>query len=447
MPGWDGTGQFQRVYNWEADKLAGINIIASRMDTDTDNITNNGFGNCLTRDGQGSATDDLPMNNYRHTGVGDASKADQYTPVGQLQSNVFLFAIAAGTSDAITAAYTPAIDTLTDGMQLCFRVLAANTTTTPTFKPDTATTHQIKKLGGQSLAVGDLVANMEALVRFDEAEGKWELLNPVTTTGQAQLPWAIAGGTADAITATYSPATPALSDGLLLSFRASAANTTTTPTFAPDGLTAHTITKFGGSTLVAGDIYANRAEYLVRYNLSQTRWELLNPSNPIVYPTVILSGSVATGGTTILAIDFSSFTGYKRFEISIDQLIGSSSAAGVFCQYSINGGSSFISTATYAWSSMDFNSLYTYSDDSAATAIVMGQSSRSAAKWNATINVTGINQATTALLSADLVYYNGTVPIRETSGGRNSTNSINALKIFLSSGTVTSGTYRVVGYP
>lgn len=106
MPGWDGTGQFQRVYNWEADKLAGINIIASRMDTDTDNITNNGFGNCLTRDGQGSATDDLPMNNYRHTGVGDASKADQYTPVGQLQSNVFLFAIAAGTSDAITAAYT-----------------------------------------------------------------------------------------------------------------------------------------------------------------------------------------------------------------------------------------------------------------------------------------------------------------------------------------------------
>lgn len=90
-------------------------------------------------------------------------------------------------------------------------------------------------------------------------------------------PWAAAGGTADAITATYSPANATLTDGMLLGFRASAANTTTTPTFAPDGLTAHPITQAGGSALIAGDIPAANAECVVRYNLANTRWELLNP--------------------------------------------------------------------------------------------------------------------------------------------------------------------------
>lgn len=94
--------------------------------------------------------------------------------------------------------------------------------------------------------------------------------------------WAAAGGSADAITATYVPANLSLTDGLLLGFRATAANATTTPTFAPDGLTAHTITKRGGAALVAGDIAGALSETLVRYNLANTRWELMNPSGNVI---------------------------------------------------------------------------------------------------------------------------------------------------------------------
>lgn len=90
--------------------------------------------------------------------------------------------------------------------------------------------------------------------------------------------WVVAGGTADAITATYSPAVTALVDGQLLSFRASAANATTTPTFSPNGLTARTITLEGGSALRASEIPAALAEVILRYNLANTRWELLNPA-------------------------------------------------------------------------------------------------------------------------------------------------------------------------
>lgn len=102
--------------------------------------------------------------------------------------------------------------------------------------------------------------------------------------------WIAGGGTADAITATYAPAVTALVDGMELNFRATAANATTTPTFAPNGLTARTITKKGGAALAAGDIFAALAEYTLRYNLANTRWELLNPT------VVASAGTVSSVG-------------------------------------------------------------------------------------------------------------------------------------------------------
>jgi hypothetical protein len=101
-----------------------------------------------------------------------------------------------------------------------------------------------------------------------------------TALGQVQdgkANWVVASGTADALTATYAPAITALGDGQLCFVRAGFANATTTPTFAPNGLTARTIVKQGGSALVAGDIAAADAEIILRYKLASTRWELLNP--------------------------------------------------------------------------------------------------------------------------------------------------------------------------
>ena len=109
----------------------------------------------------------------------------------------------------------------------------------------------------------------------------------------ATVPWAIATGTVNAITATYSPSITSLSDGLILSFRASGANTSTTPTFSPNGLTAHTITKNGGSPVSVNDIPAALAEELVRYNAANARWELLNPAVPA-------GGGSSTGGAVYL---------------------------------------------------------------------------------------------------------------------------------------------------
>src|SRR6185437_5482313 len=111
MP-WNGSGTFNRVYSWVADAAAGLDISSSRMDTDTDDIASSGFGNCLTIDVQGQSTANLPMAGFRHTGVGNAVAVNDYAAYGQVQSGLSSWTIAGGTSDAITATYTPAITPL-----------------------------------------------------------------------------------------------------------------------------------------------------------------------------------------------------------------------------------------------------------------------------------------------------------------------------------------------
>lgn len=87
-----------------------------------------------------------------------------------------------------------------------------------------------------------------------------------------------AGGTVDAITAVFYPVLK-LEDMVGVAIVSAGANTSTTPTFAPDGLTAHTITTRGGAALAAGDIGPAGFVALLQYNLANTRWELLNPKS------------------------------------------------------------------------------------------------------------------------------------------------------------------------
>jgi microcystin-dependent protein len=139
---------------------------------------------------------------------------------------------------------------------------------------------------GQTTLTGDIPWNGKKITGYGTANTP-NSRSDVPQLGQVQdatVNWVAAGGTADAITATYAPVITALVDGQECRFRASAANATTTPTFSPNALTAHTITKQGGAALVAGDIPGNLAEIVLRYNLANTRWELLNPANLLQSP-------------------------------------------------------------------------------------------------------------------------------------------------------------------
>ena len=84
-------------------------------------------------------------------------------------------------------------------------------------------------------------------------------------------------GTADAITINFTPDL-ILADEPVICFVATGANTITNPTLAVDGGTARTWYKKGGTALAVGDIPGNLAVCIAKYNLANTRWELLNPT-------------------------------------------------------------------------------------------------------------------------------------------------------------------------
>lgn len=174
----NGSGVFQRLYNWVNDAAASIKIRADRMDAEMDGFAT-GLSTCITKDGQTTITANLPMSTYRHTGVGAASSRTDYARFDQLQDGKTNWVAAGGTSDAITAAYSIPLTTLVDG-QLCFvRAGAANTTTTPTFSPNGITARTIVKQGGSALAAGDIAgAGHELVLRYNLANTRWELLNP-----------------------------------------------------------------------------------------------------------------------------------------------------------------------------------------------------------------------------------------------------------------------------
>lgn len=90
-----------------------------------------------------------------------------------------------------------------------------------------------------------------------------------------------ADGTADAITATFTPAIATLTDGMRLYVRAAAANATTTPTFTPASgtIAAKTIVRGAGSSLVAGDIAGGGHWIELQYDSNLDKWVLQNPAN------------------------------------------------------------------------------------------------------------------------------------------------------------------------
>ena len=105
-----------------------------------------------------------------------------------------LYASAGGSSDIITATLTPAVTSLISGLTLYIRAATANTTTTPTFSPNSLTAKTIVKANNIALAVGDIAGSGHILIlQYDATNGVWELANPATAN--TSFP----GGTANGV--------------------------------------------------------------------------------------------------------------------------------------------------------------------------------------------------------------------------------------------------------
>src|ERR1035437_7017524 len=90
---------------------------------------------------------------------------------------------AGGTVDAVTINVAPYI-ALTDKLSICLVSAGANTLTTPTFAPNSLTVHVITTRGGGALLPGDIgPSGFGAILEYNLANTRWELLNPEKTLG------------------------------------------------------------------------------------------------------------------------------------------------------------------------------------------------------------------------------------------------------------------------
>lgn len=195
------------------------------------------------------------------------------------------FANAGGSADALTAAITPTVTTLTDGAEFIIVAGAANATTTPTLAIDATGAKTIVKNGDLPLVAGDIVgAGHVLLFYYRTATGHYELANPAYTAELAvkanintPVLNAAAGGTVNALTAAIG--ITSLVDGAVFLIVASGANTTTTPTLAIDATGAKIIVKVGDLPLIVGDIVGAGHVLLLYYRSSTGHFELTNPGS------------------------------------------------------------------------------------------------------------------------------------------------------------------------
>lgn len=185
MP-FNGSGTFNRVYSWVADKAAGLDISSVRMDTDTNDIASNGLTLCITRDGQGSATANQPMNGFRHTNVQNAVGRTDYAAAGQVQDGILTYAAGTGSAGAYVATLSPAITAYVSGQTFefiaNFTAIGADTLNInslgakPLYKPTVTS-------GMAKISSGDIQTGQMVKVAYDaslnSASGGFHLLSPI----------------------------------------------------------------------------------------------------------------------------------------------------------------------------------------------------------------------------------------------------------------------------
>lgn len=233
--------------------------------------------------------------------VAAGSQSEHAAQIGQVQTGSLNYAVAGGTSDALTATLPAGVTALTDGFPLRLKLGAANTTTTPTLNVTIGTTATgaltIVKGANAALVAGDLPGSgAEAWLVYNATNANWVLTNPATgaiTPGSAPGFFSnlkmSAPGNAASVSVSYNALT--LFDG--------------SGNFMPDTNVAGTITTTatGAGGLDTGMLAASTVYYAYRiaqpggtknwlFSLSSTA-----PTMPSGYTLKARIGAFVTDGT------------------------------------------------------------------------------------------------------------------------------------------------------
>lgn len=167
MP-WNGSGVFSRngggLGLWVTQSAAGIKILSVNHDA-SDGELATGINTCLTKDGQNVPTANLPMGNFKHTGVAAAANLTDYARASDVQNNTPCYLTGVAGTNTITASAVYLMAAYVAGQR--FEFIPANTNTG-------MTTINVNSIGakdvyfsGAACAGGELVVGVPVTVVYD----------------------------------------------------------------------------------------------------------------------------------------------------------------------------------------------------------------------------------------------------------------------------------------
>ena len=169
---YNGSGTFnintagQPVVTGTVISSTAFNLLTSDLAT--------GLSTAMTKDGQTTATANIPMGTFKLTGLGAGTNATDSAQYGQLQAGATTIATVTGT-DTLTGTLTPAIAAYATGNLFSF-VAAATNTGAATINLNGLGAKSITKFGTTALAAGDILIGQVHLIEYDGT--RFQLVNP-----------------------------------------------------------------------------------------------------------------------------------------------------------------------------------------------------------------------------------------------------------------------------
>lgn len=137
-----------------------------------------GLSTAITKDGQTTPTNNIPLGGYKVTNLGNGTSATDAVNLSQLQNSTGTFLTVSGT-DTLTGTVSPTVTAYAVGQIFSF-VAAATNTGAVTINISSVGAKSITRLGATSLIAGDLIINSLAFIVYDGTQ--FQLLNPNTFT-------------------------------------------------------------------------------------------------------------------------------------------------------------------------------------------------------------------------------------------------------------------------
>ena len=143
-----------------------------------------GLSTCITKDGQTTVTANIPMANYKFTGLGAGSGAADSANLSQVQSTVVKLLASVSGTDTITAVGSPTVAAYAAG-QMFYFVAAGDNTGAVTINIDSLGAKAVTRDGSVALAAGDIKSGEVVVIVYDGT--RFQVVSQLNSSGDARF--------------------------------------------------------------------------------------------------------------------------------------------------------------------------------------------------------------------------------------------------------------------